>query len=552
MRIPLLLYALALGARMVLILLFPDPAYPDSYYYSEVTRSIAEGRGLSVDFVWIFAEVGGTIPAHPTLPIPSNAHWMPLASLVQVPFVWLLGMSPVAAALPFALIGSLAAPLAWAIARDARARGSVAVGAGILTALPALSLVFMPQPDNFSLFQPLAAGALWMAARGLRGDSRAFALGGLLVGLATLSRNDGVLVGAVFGLAFLWDRWRASRAGGTRRPAIPVASAAAFVAIFVVVMAPWWLRQLEVFGQLSPSTATGRVLYIRSIAEWNSITTPATLDWLLGQGIGPLVASRVGGLVAAIAIYTTIVGAGLLVPFMIVGGWARRRSVDFGPFFAYAGILFAFSAIVSAVHVPGGTFLHSAVALVPHSYILALEGIAIAVGSIASRRRSWNAGVATRLFISAAIAFAAGAALFASLSVHAGWDRKRDARAAVAAALDDAGAAADDRILSIDAAGIRYATGRGGVVTPNDPIETIESVARAYGTRWLILERDDIVPALAPVLLGQRRPAWIGAPVFERTTGSRPGATVAPEIALYPVCVAPGDGRCRTDQAAAP
>src|SRR5687767_4561284 len=140
---------------MVLILLFPDPAYPDSYYYSEVTRSIAEGRGLSVDFVWIFAEVGGTIPAQPTLPIPSNAHWMPLASLVQVPFVWLLGTSPVAAALPFALVGSLAAPLTWAIARDAGAREAVAIGAGILTALPALSLVFMPQPDNFSLFQPL-------------------------------------------------------------------------------------------------------------------------------------------------------------------------------------------------------------------------------------------------------------------------------------------------------------------------------------------------------------------------------------------------------------
>jgi len=547
-RIPLILFGLAFGARMVLILLFPDPAYPDSYYYTEVTRSIAEGRGLNVDFVWIFAEVGGAIPANPTLPIPSNAHWMPLASFVQVPFVTLFGPSPIAGALPFALIGSLAAPLTWAIARDAGARASVAVGAGILTALPALTLVFMTQPDNFSLFQPLAAAALWFAARGLKGDSRAFALGGLLVGLATLSRNDGVLLGTVFGLAFLWDRWHAWRSGGGRLPVIPVRAAAAFVVLFLFVMAPWWLRQLEVFGQLSPSTATGRVLYIRSIAEWNSITTPATLDWLLGQGAGPLLASRLGGLVAAVTIYTTLVGAGLLVPFILAGGWVRRRSVDFGPFFTYAALLFAFSAIVSAVHVPGGTFLHSAVALAPHSYILALEGVALAVAWIAARRRSWDPALATRLFTSTAIAFAIAAAVFASVSVHAGWDRKRDARAAVAAALDDAGAAPTDRILSIDAAGIRYATGRGGVVTPNDPIETIESVARAYGTRWLILERDDIVPALAPVLLGQSRPAWIGASVFERASQARPGA----DIALYPVCVSPGDGRCRTSQAAVP
>ncbi|MDQ2964860.1 MAG: glycosyltransferase family 39 protein, partial [Chloroflexota bacterium] len=258
MRIPLILYGLAFGARMVLILLFPDPAYPDSYYYSEVTRSIVEGRGLNVDFVWIFAEVGGFLPAHPMLPIPSNAHWMPLASFVQVPFVALLGQSPIVGALPFALLGSLAAPLTWLIAREAGSRASVAVGGGILTALPALSLVFMPQPDNFSLFQPLGAAALWMAARGLKGDGRAFAVGGLLVGLATLSRTDGVLIGAVFGLAFLWDRWRAWRSGGGRLPVIPLRSAVAFVALFLVVMGPWWFRQLEVFGQLSPSTSTGR------------------------------------------------------------------------------------------------------------------------------------------------------------------------------------------------------------------------------------------------------------------------------------------------------
>jgi hypothetical protein len=41
----------------------------------------------------------------------------------------------------------------------------------------------------------------------------------------------------------------------------------------------------------------------------------------------------------------------------------------------YALILFAFSALVSAVHVPNGTFIHSAIALAPQAYILALEGV---------------------------------------------------------------------------------------------------------------------------------------------------------------------------------
>ena len=157
-------------------------------------------------------------------------------------------------------------------------------------------------------------------------------------------------------------------------------------------MAPWWLRQLAVFGSISPSTASGRVFFIRDIGEWNSITAPATLDHLLGMGIGPFLATRIGGLVSAVMIFTTLITGFVLAPFMVIGAWARRRSLDFGPFFAYAALLFGFSTLVSAVHVPGGTFIHSAVALAPHAYILALEGVAVAVAWIAARRRALGPG----------------------------------------------------------------------------------------------------------------------------------------------------------------
>ena len=273
--------------------LFPDPAYPDSSYYVDVARNVAGGQGFQVDFIWIFAEVGGTIPADPVLPIPSNAHWMPLASIVQVPFIWLLGPTAVASALPFAILGSLAAPLTWAIARDAGAAAVVAVGAGILICVPGADAGVHGPARQLRLYQPLVAGALWMAARGLKGHPRSFVLGGLLVGLATLSRNDGVLVGAVLGPRLPVGPLGAGGGPAARRardPAVGGASAASRCSSWS--MAPWWLRQLAVFGQLSPSTASGKVLFIRAIEEWNSITTPATLDHLLGLGIGPF--SRAG------------------------------------------------------------------------------------------------------------------------------------------------------------------------------------------------------------------------------------------------------------------
>ncbi|GAC1673450.1 MAG: hypothetical protein NVS9B8_16160 [Candidatus Limnocylindrales bacterium] len=548
MRTPLALYVLALVGRLILIGLHPDPGYPDSSYYADVARSLATGHGFSVDFVWIFAEVGGRIPAIPTLPIASNAHWMPLASLVQVPFLVVFGLNAVAAALPFALIGAVAAPLAWAIGRQAGAGPLVCVGAGILTAFPALSFPFMAQTDNFSLYQPLVAGALFLGARGLTGHPRSFAVAGLLVGLATLARNDGVLAGGVLGLAFAWDRWRAWRSGGSRTPAIPLWAAIACAGLFVAVMAPWIVRQLVVVGSISPSSASGQVLFIRNIEEWNSITIPASLDHLLGMGIGPLLLTRIGGLVAALGIFTTLIGVGLLIPPMVVAGWKRRSSVVFGPVFAYGVALFAFSAIVSAVHVPGGTFIHSAVALVPHGYVLALEGVAILVGGIAARRRTWNRAAATRVFTAAAIGFGVVAAIFGTVVVQAGWERKREARLAVAVALDRAGAAPDDRLMTIDSGGFRYLTGRGGVVTTNDPITTEFEIAAAYRVSWLVLERDEIASSMAPILEGASRPAWIGPPVF-----SIPAADGGPpRIALYPVCLSPSDRRCATLAAVAP
>ena len=199
----------------------------------------------------------------------------------------------------------------------------------------------MVQPDNFSLYQPLVVAALWMGARGLKGSPRAFIAGrparGARDAVAQRRRPRHGRPGRR--LPVVAPAPRPGRARG-----IPWSAAVACVAVFALVMAPWWARQLAVFGSISPSTASGKVLFIRSIEEWNSITIPASLEHLFGMGLAPLLATRVQGLVDAIVIFSVLVGGVVLVPFMVVGAWRRRRSVDFGPYFLYAGFLFAFSA----------------------------------------------------------------------------------------------------------------------------------------------------------------------------------------------------------------
>ena len=190
------------------------PGYLDAFYYVDVARQLAAGHGLNVPFVWAYLEVGGHIPAVPLLPVPADAHWLPLASFIQVPFIWLLGPTGLASGLPFWLAGAAAAPLTYVIGLDAGLERWQALVGGALVAVPGAVTAYMAQPDNFGLYLFLGALALWLCGRGLAGDRRAFVVGGLVVGLASLARNDGILLGVPFGLAFLVERWRAWRAGG--------------------------------------------------------------------------------------------------------------------------------------------------------------------------------------------------------------------------------------------------------------------------------------------------------------------------------------------------
>ena len=128
--VALALFGFSFLVRAIYFVLFPYPGYPDSFYYSAVARSLASGQGFSVPYLWNFIDVGSVVPAHGVLPIPSNAHWMPLASIIQVPFIWLLGPTAFASALPFAICGAFAAPRAIG---QATCFGAIADGAGRAT-----------------------------------------------------------------------------------------------------------------------------------------------------------------------------------------------------------------------------------------------------------------------------------------------------------------------------------------------------------------------------------------------------------------------------------
>jgi hypothetical protein len=536
--LPILLFAAALAVRVAAGLLFTGPGYLDAFYYVDVARQLAAGHGLNVPFVWAYLEVGGHIPTVPVLPVPADAHWLPLASLVQVPFIWLLGPTGLASGLPFWLAGAAAAPLTYLIGLDAGFERWQAIVGGALVAVPGALTAYMAQPDNFGLYLFLGTLALWLCSRGLAGDRRAFVLGGLLVGLGSLARNDGVLLGVPFALAFLLERWRAWRSGGGILASGPIGWPAAVgcVAAFALVMGPWYIHQIAVFGTPLPSAATGRILWITDYDQLFSVTGTPTIGTFLAQGLGPLLQSRVLGLVAAVGLFAYQPFAVVLAPLAVLGAWLRRGDRALSPWFVYGFTLLAFSSLLFALHVPSGNFMHSAVALLPAAYLLLPVGIAAVVGWIARRRPAWDAPRASRTFSALAVAVVAVFAAGTTVITGGVFQSVVDARAPIALALQ--GLPAADRLMSADPAGWWYTTGRAGVMSPADPLPVVEQAAAAYDVRWLVLERSQIVPSLEPVLDGTAHPGWLSAPIVSSTQGGQVAA------ALYAVCLTPSDVRC--------
>jgi hypothetical protein len=246
----------------------------------------------------------------------------------------------------------------------------------------------------------------------------------------------------------------------------------------------------------------------------------------------------VAGLLWALGLFALLPLVVVLAPFALIGSWVKRRDANFQPFFVYAIALFLASALLFAVHVPHGTFIHSAAGLVPHAFLLATIGIAAVVEWVARRRETWDRAQATAVFTYGAVLIVFAGAAIQTLITTRNWADVRGVQQRLAAAL--ASAAPTDRFMAADAGAYRYLSGHQGIVTPDNPLSVIEEALRAYDVRWLALESNSIVPALAPVLTGSERPAWLSAPV-----------AVAPESgfslsrgALFAVCFSPADARC--------
>jgi 4-amino-4-deoxy-L-arabinose transferase-like glycosyltransferase len=498
----LVLTAVALIARVGASFAVPDPAFLDAAYYELVARRLAEGHGFSVPVVWSFLETGGVMPDDPSLPVPSNRHWVPLTAIVSAGSMALLGASRFAAELPHAILGALLVPatafVGWWLWRSR----PVAVVAGVLALFAGPMLVYVPMVDSFALFGACGFLAIATAIRSTQPAASGLwlLLSGLGVGLATLTRVDGAILAVAPAVA--WLARRCIGPWGVEGRPLGAGWAVAAMLVSGAVMAPWLARQLGEFGSILPS-AGGRMLWITDFNEQFSIRQMPTPASYLAEGPLAIIGWKLEATVLLLGRTAVLLGGAFVVPFLF-GLWRERMRVDLAPFTAYWLVMFAAMALLFTVHAPMGAYYHSAWAWLPFAIPLAVANGFPLLEALGDRVRMLGRPRNIRFLGAAAVAGAMTLSIIGSVSLVSLWSRDH-ARAEAAAGYLAEAASNDEVVMYVDPPTLHLLTGLQVVPPPYDPPDVVGEVARAYGVRWVVVER---APGASSDALG----LWHGAP----------------------------------------
>ncbi|HEX2907648.1 MAG TPA: hypothetical protein VHO69_12340 [Phototrophicaceae bacterium] len=486
------------GALIITRGLVVAPNFTDAYYHLNAANRLVSGQGLTDPYLWTY------IGAPERLPAPSHLYWMPLTSLSAAFGMWLLNApgNYAAAQWPFALM--FAATVYAGFWLGARLGGTRrhAWTAGLLTLFSGYFTRFWGAIDTFAPYAAIGSWCLvWLSlaltAIGDANGRKKFqvygygALAGAFAGLAHLTRADGVLLLLVGWAAVLWPFYRDAQKRTQYIVSLRgrLVAAGVMTLAYLVIMTPWFLRNLNAIGSPLPLGGTQAIWF----TEYNDLfnyppeSSPATF---FADGLGNLWRTRWealfggGGLLAGnVGTFIAVEGLIVLTPLMLVGLWQRRREIFLRGFWLYAlGVHLAMTLVFPYPGYRGGLF-HSAAALVPWWAALGVVGLDGVVDWVVRRRRHWNARTAKGLFSAALVLMTA----YVSLTSALGNRTLSQATPSLYVELQQT-LPAGARVMINDPAQLYYYTGFGGTVLPNALPEILPDIARRYRVDYLLLE----------------------------------------------------------------
>jgi len=462
------LYLLGLVFLGALARQVTGPLDVDGAYYFLVARNVATGRGMVIDALWHFFP-----PAE--IPQPAGDLWMPLPSLLMAPAL-LLGQTFRDGQAVQVLLAALLPLLAYRIARDEGAGPRWATLGGLITLFAGTVTVHWLDTDCFTTYA-LAGGAALYAMGRSAGDSRWLAAGGLLGGLAAVTRNDGVLL-----LAVLWAQALLVARRERRQPAwnwLLLGSA-----LFLLPVLLWEGRNLLAFGRSSPVPPA----FFLTMRDYRHLfDSRPTVDWsgFWRQGLGTFVSLRLAALKASLTVLLADLQVWAILPLAVALAGLRRRPALW-PAFLYLPVLFLVLNGAFPLLVQHGTWSRSLSAFLPAGFACTALGLQRTV----ERLLHWRPALPSRLLHSTLLTLGAGVTLlmggiaiqsqFRSAIAHpAAWQQIGNWLAA--------NTATGDVVMAQDPMAILLYAGRPGVGVPYEELPLLLDLARSYRASRLVL-----------------------------------------------------------------
>ena len=479
----------------------PIPGYLDSDYYYAGGIQIAEGKGFTEPYLWNYLD-GAT-----SLPHPSHSYWMPLASIVSALGMWVTGRTTYASArLFFLLIAAFIPPLTAALAYIFSQRRDLAFTSGLLAIFSVYHASFIGVTDNFGLFM-LFGGLYFIVVTQLIKNStlkRNWILLGLLSGLMTFSRSDGLLWLA---LTFLFVVWRSKAVSDLNTAQVLSSSSFNFQLVirnailvlfgFLIIMSPWYARNLNVYGSLM-APGGSRALWLGNYDQtFIYPPTELTKESFLALGWHHIFVDRMNALNNNLQSGFAAHGGIVLFPFIVAGIIYYRK--DERVMLASVGWLILFVVMTFLFPFAGarGAFFHAGAAMQPMWWSLAplgLESILLSlkkrgIGNDQNRVVFRSALVMVTMILTAYVVYLRVFTL--------GWGEGEDKNyVAIEQFLVKNGIGKEDKVIVRNAPGYYLATGRSAISIPYGGEDVMLKVAAQFKADYLVLEPGAVLKPL--------------------------------------------------------
>jgi hypothetical protein len=257
---------------------------------------------------------------------------------------------------------------------------------------------------------------------------------------------------------------------------------------FLLVMAPWYVRNIGIFGSIM-SPAGSRALWITSYDE--TFIYPAsklTMDAWLASGWNAILDARLWALNNNIQTAIAAQGHLILFPFIVGGMYLLRKDRRVQAGIIVWSILFLVMTFIFPFAGVRGSFFHAAAALQPLFWVLTPFCLERVVAWARSKGRfTDHAYVVFRIALVQIVLMLSIWVVWVRV-IQNGWQEGELSYPAVERFLVENGAQPTDTIIVLSSPAYYMLTGRPAYVQPYGDVNTLLEVAERYDIKYFAFE----------------------------------------------------------------